>query len=215
MFRRARVGGDVLTDVVGTVSFFAGLFVVLAAVYLRGEAIRSGPSPRPVSEQRFKLAGADALLRRYRGFSPGATDRIVDICRPMVAVADLHYVAYFVDHSCRFYLDVLDDAAIQGYFDMATPEQRRDRYVAHGRYLDQLLTGLNRSFLDIDSGILIRVVLDVERGALYYYWVDDRRFLIGVTLNQAMVDKADRKMVHVVDGVREALGHRKIGDLER
>ena len=204
-----------LVEVSAAGLFACGSYVIFAGVYLRGDDNHPRSIPQPVSEQRLSIAGAEALLRRYRDFGAGATDRIVDICKPVIAPTDLHFVAYFVNHSCRFYLDVLDDPKLSRFFDNATPDGRRDQYVEHGYYLDRLLTGLNRSFLKIDSGILIRVVLDVERGALYYYWLDEHRYLIGVTLNQEMVDKADRKMVHLVDGIRESLGHKKIGDLDR
>lgn len=43
------------------------------------------------------------------------------------------------------------------------------------------MSRLNSHFEDIEGGILIRTVLDVEKGALYYYWVTPRDFLIGVS----------------------------------
>ncbi|MBT8226332.1 MAG: hypothetical protein HKP61_19355 [Dactylosporangium sp.] len=213
----ARVGTETTTDVVGALALLGGLFVFSAGIYLRTDVDRPSairPGPRHVAEERFRLNGADAVLRRFRDFGPG-TNRLVDVCRPQITAADLHFVAYSVDGECRFYLDVLEDSNVDRFFDQVTPETRREHYLQQARYLHRLMTGLNASFREIDAGILIRVVLDVERGALYYYWIDDRRFMTGVTLDQEMVDAADRKMVHVVDEVRVSLGHKRIGDLER
>jgi hypothetical protein len=214
---RATVGTPTTTDVVGALAMLGGLLTFSAGIYLRTDVDRPSsvhPGPGPVAEERFVLGGAQALLRRYPGFVT-ATNRIVDVCRPLVATVDLHFVAYHVDGDCRFSLDVLEDPGIEGFFDQTTPEDRRRQYQRQARYLSRLVGGLNDSFREIDAGVLIRVVLDVERGALYYYWIDDRRFVIGVTLDQEMVDRADRTMVHVVDGIRASLGHRRIGDLER
>ncbi|MBN1174919.1 MAG: hypothetical protein JXA67_22360 [Micromonosporaceae bacterium] len=213
----ASVGTPVMTEVVGALLLLGGIFVFSAGVYLdtdpgRPSAMRRGP--KLVAEERLRVNGADAVLRRFRGFGSG-TNRLVDVCRPQITATDLHYVAYHVDGECRFYLDVLEDSKLDRFFDQATPEERREHYLQQSRYLHHLMVGLNESFREIDAGILIRIVLDVERGALYYYWIDERRFVIGVTLDQEMVDKADRKMVHIVDGIRVSLGHKRIGDLER
>jgi hypothetical protein len=213
----ARVGTEATTEVAGALALVGGVFVFCTGLYLRPDvdrpsALRAGP--RHVAEERFRLGDADAVLRRFRGFGAG-TNRLVDVCRPCVTTEHLHFVAYHVDGECRFYLDVLEDPAVERFFDQVTPDGRREHYLQQARYLNRLMVGLNDSFREIDAGILIRVVLDVERGALYYYWIDERRFVIGVTLDQEMVDKADRTMVRVVDGIRVSLGHRRIGDLER
>jgi hypothetical protein len=76
---------------------------------------------------------------------------------------------------------------------------------------------LNSEFRALDSGTLIRLVLDVERGALYYYVVhsESERFLVGVTLDQDMVHVTDRKLQTLVDDIRHHLGHPRITELER
>ena len=214
---RATAGTATTTDVVGALAMLGGCATFAAGVYLRTGTDRPStvnPGPGPVAEERLALTDADGVLYRFPGFATG-TNRLVEVCRPLVTVPDLHYLAYHVDGECRFTLDVLDDPRLGGFFDQATPQLRRHSYRQHGRYLFRLMVGLNDSFQEIDSGTLIRVVLDVERGALYYYWIDARRYVIGVTLDQEMVDRADRSMVQVVDGIRAALGHKKIGDLER
>lgn len=214
---QSTIGTPATTAIVGVLAVLGGVFAFSAGVYL-SPAVDSpsalGAGPRPLAEERFTVNGAEAVLRRFAGFRSG-TNRLVDVCRPHLHPVDLHYIAYYVDGECRFSCDVLDDPVVDRFSDQVTPDGRRERYLQQARYLNRLMVGLNTSFRDIDSGILLRVVLDVERGALYYYWIDEQRFVIGVTLDQEMVDKADRKMVHVVDGMRFSLGHKRIEDLER
>jgi hypothetical protein len=47
-------------------------------------------------------------------------------------------------------------------------------------------------------------VLDVQEGAVYIHWLDSRRgdFLLGVTLDQPMVDRAERRLRALVERVR-------------
>ena len=212
----ARFGSTTATNVVGALTFVGGLFVFFASFYLNPSMVRTRHHAGHVDEQTVKLeAGTDATLRRFRGYGGRGTDRIVSICEGELSVNDLHYLAYYVDGGCRFYLDVLDDPTVEERFGEVPADRRRDQYLRHGVRLDVLLKALNRDFKEIDSGILLRVVLDVERGALYYFYVDEKRFLIGVTLDQEMVHKTDAKMVHVVDETRVLLGHKKILDLNR
>jgi hypothetical protein len=62
---------------------------------------------------------------------------------------------------------------------------------------------LNRTLRPLGNGPLIRLVWDVERGAVFLYWVPERRadapgyWLVGATLNQEAVEKSDFKMVDV------------------
>ena len=62
---------------------------------------------------------------------------------------------------------------------------------------------LNRTLRPLGNGPLIRLVWDVERGAVFLYWVPERRadapgyWLVGATLNQEAVEKSDFTMVEV------------------
>ncbi len=61
------------------------------------------------------------------------------------------------------------------------------------------------------QGQLIRVVLDVRRGAFYYIFIDELRFLFGVTMNQHAVTVADDKIRDVATSIEEFTG--SMGDL--
>jgi hypothetical protein len=119
---------------------------------------------------------------------------VVTLCKEYLSVADLHFVAFYShEGDCLFYLDCLDEDAMARYDVRETPERRR-QYERHGRHIRYLSTKLDRRFAGIDSGVLVRVVLDVKKGALYYYNLEREGFLLGVTLDQRRVDHADRKL---------------------
>ncbi|GAA1008298.1 hypothetical protein Aple_070430 [Acrocarpospora pleiomorpha] len=75
--------------------------------------------------------------------------------------------------------------------DSAEPRARYDRiteeFGAHCAVLSQLARPAVR-------GRLLRIVLDVERGAIYYYRLGARDYLVGVTVNQEQVAICDDKM---------------------
>lgn len=202
--------------IASVVVLVVGILVTIAAFYLHPGEELTADHPSHVEQREIQLAGRNctALLRTFRGYGGRGIDRILASVEGQVSTEDLHYVGYHVEGECWFSLDVLADADLPTD-DKVSPERRRAQYLRHGLKLNRLMVGLNQEFRSIDSGILLRVVLDVERGALYYYWIDDVRFLIGVTVDQSQVHKADQKMVQLVDAIRPLLGHKRIEDLNR
>lgn len=205
------------TGLIGTITLIAGVFTLAAGMFLRpASTALKRQINQDFATQKVVIADGDAIIRRSRGdFGAGRVERLVDACKAHTKSDDLHYVAYYVDGRCVFYLDVFDhDQVNERFFSEATPEQRRTEYLRMALHLDEWLPDVNHNFDAIDSGILIRVVLDVERGALYYYRVDARRFLIGVTLDQSTVQKADTVMTKLTREMQVLLGHRKNPDFD-
>jgi hypothetical protein len=198
------------TGMVGTMVLVGGVLTFAAGVFLRpARPALSRRVPQDFATQKLVLSDGDAIVRRSRGdFGAGRIERLVDLCTNHVKNDDLHYVAYYVDGRCAFYVDVFDHHAIESYFTEVTQDRRREEYLRLAIHLNEWLPGMNHSFDGIDSGVLIRVVLDVERGAFYYYKVDSRRFVIGVTLDQSVVHKADSVMTKLAREVQVLLGHR-------
>jgi hypothetical protein len=214
MIGRAPQASPSGSGVVGTLVLIGGVFTFAAGMFLR--PARTGLSrqvPHDFATQQIKIAESDGLVRRSRSdFGAGRIERLVELCKGHIKTDDLHYVAYYVDGKCAFYLDVFDSHQLEAYFTEVTPDRRREEYLRLSVHLDGWLRDLNRSFEDIDSGVLIRLVLDVERGALYYYKVDGRRFLVGVTLDQSVVHKADSAMTKLTREAQVLLGHRNNPD---
>ena len=149
------------------------------------------------------------VLWKYDGYRPPAHDPIVELCRQAVNAADLHFLAYYGRGSCVFHLDVLEDPALGRFVEVLTADDRRAQYTSHGNVVPELLAGLGPSLREMDSGGLIRVVLDVERGALYHFVVDQGtdRYLVAATLDQDMVYVTDAKLSALTDEIRHHLGH--------
>jgi hypothetical protein len=56
------------------------------------------------------------------------------------------------------------------------------------------MSRLNVYMRRLDGGVLVRTVLDIEQGALYYYWIDRNVYLTGLTMDQSKVLVADEKL---------------------
>jgi hypothetical protein len=210
---------DTAADVVGIVTLSVGLFILCAGVLLLYDQrsvttiAEDLDTPDPV-----EVAGSNhVVLRRFAPYRAEAYDGIVDLCRRRLSAKDLHYVAYYANKQPVFRVDVLNDPVLSRFYGLVGAEERREAYERHGRTVDKLMARLNTEFRTLDSGSLIRLVLDVERGALYYYVVhsESERFLVGVTLDQDMVHVADGKLQVLVDDIRHHMGHPRITELER
>jgi hypothetical protein len=210
---------DTAADVVGIVTLSVGLFILCAGVLLLYDQRSVGtitedldtPDPVEVAESNH------VVLRRFAQYRAEAYDGIVDLCRRRLSAKDLHYVAYYANKQQVFRVDVLNDPVLARFYGLVGAEERREAYERHGRTVDKMMGRLNAEFRSLDSGALIRLVLDVERGALYYFVVhsESERFLVGVTLDQDMVHVTDGKLQMLVDDIRHHMGHPRITELER
>ncbi|GIH79613.1 hypothetical protein [Planobispora longispora] len=191
-----------ITTGVSAFAFTTGVYLLIQ--YNRGlylPYLDAGVGPMPTATKRKVIGESEILIRTMPGIGP-SVEKSVGSCVAMLDQDDLHFVAYYADGRCCFYTDVLDDADLAHFFHETDQEQRRGIYLKAGHQLNWLTGRLNRQLRRIEGGILIRTVLDVERGALYFYWVDETRYLIGVTLDQRKVDVADDKMAKLVDTIR-------------
>jgi hypothetical protein len=120
------------------------------------------------------------------------------VLRAAVHPADLHFAAYISGGRWQCSADVLDHAALAAYYRRGiTAADRRDLYEEFGR---RLCLGpmalLGQLSLDLEDliGEVWRIVVDVEQGAFYGYrrGIDD--FVLGVTLAQNQVQRAEEKM---------------------
>lgn len=167
------------------------------------------PTDHPADPREVKI-------ERFPHFKSATHTPVIEKIIAMMSTDDLHYVAYYVDGNCVMTLDLLDHPDLARFHEVVEPYQRRDEYKRHGVTIEQVLRRLNEDLRPLNSGDLIRLVLDVERGAIYYHMVtaDSNRFLISVTLNQYKVHIADRKISHLVDEIRVHLGQPKLTELE-
>lgn len=116
--------------------------------------------------------------------------------------ADLQLVSYCPDGEVACMADVLDDPSLGPFFTQITTTARRKFYCDFSRELGPLAVSLGRSVRDVLGGSLLRMVLDVEQGAVYYYRVRAGTYLVGVTVDQSRVAVADDRMAALVESLR-------------
>lgn len=202
----AGAGSTALAKAWGIV--FLGVLVVTLAVYSHvasrnGSALllatRQSPDPKEV--EQFNV---DRVLTVHRFDEYQDADREVEEhCRQALDPQDLQFIGYYVDGRCRFHVDALDTPALNPYFRRSSRTDRRHAYERSGRQLDWLIENLDVYMQHLSGGILIRVVFDVEQGALYYCNIDEGTYIMGVTMIQDEVLVADEKIRHLAN----ELGH--------
>jgi hypothetical protein len=115
-------------------------------------------------------------------------------CVEAVRATDLHLVAHVVDAEVRAMVDCLGDPSLAPFFRQITVDARRRFYHGFVQELGALATKLNRAVSPVVGGLVERLVLDVEMGAIYYYRLRAGEYLVGVTIDQARVRAADDRM---------------------
>ncbi|HEX6873394.1 MAG TPA: hypothetical protein VF163_20035 [Micromonosporaceae bacterium] len=200
-----------------------GLLTVAAGVFLvrdrHKRAKEELDTPLPDRITLGKLTPVDkhtAVVWQADDTSTQAARRqLIDLCQLQLSIHDLHFIALF-DRAgeCLFYLDFFDDDALAN---KATGDsgERRAAYVRHSRYLRHLFGKLDKRFASLEAGALVRVVLDVEKGAILYYDLGVEGFLVGVTLDQRMVDPTDWKLCTLANEILRARGRQFDDDFTR
>ncbi|MYW05133.1 hypothetical protein [Streptomyces sp. SID3343] len=124
-----------------------------------------------------------------------------------LAIVGLHYVAlHRPDGRPGPSVDLLDHADLDPFFTITDRERRRARYRRIGELLPGVVEQMNRSLLALTDGELVRLVLDVEQGALYFHALPDGCYLVGVTLDQEQVAEADARMARLGDALSTETG---------
>ncbi|GAA1506977.1 hypothetical protein GCM10009677_44390 [Sphaerisporangium rubeum] len=119
-----------------------------------------------------------------------------------LSVDDLHYLALYKDWRPVYSCDVFDAPRLKSAFFTMTRHRRRELYddLVHKARRD--INHLGRSVRDVIGAGPIRIVLDVESGAVYTHVLDlDGDFLVGVTLRQSAVFRAEKRMQKVVQHI--------------
>ncbi|MEU4743088.1 hypothetical protein AB0G02_21850 [Actinosynnema sp. NPDC023658] len=115
-------------------------------------------------------------------------------CLAAVRSQDLHLVAHVVAGEVLAMVDCLGDPSLAPFFNQITVDARRRFYHGFVGELGTLTTKLNRAVSPVVGGLMERLVLDVEMGAIYYYRLRAGEYLVGVTIDQSRVRAADDRM---------------------
>jgi hypothetical protein len=153
----------------------------------------STEAPAVQVTEQFNDSSHRVLLTKFPSFEP-CDEELITLCRASVDTGDIHFIGYFANGKCRFHVDVLDDQLLNRFFRQLSRGERRFAYERAGRQLNWTMQRINTYLRRLGGGILIRTVLDVEQGALYYCWIDKNVYLVGVTMDQSKVLRADEKL---------------------
>lgn len=202
-----------LAPSVGILLLLSGIYLVRERGRLAKEALET-PLPADIGAVRVKDGPHTMATWQARTIDESAKE-LIPLCQDTLDTEDLHFVAYFDETGdCQFYVDYFDDKAL---VKRATGDKskRRTEYVRQGRHVRHMVGKLDKRFADLRTGPLVRVVLDVEQGALFYYRLKQVGFLIGVTLDQTKVDPTDWKLSDLANKLLLELGLREEDDFYR
>jgi len=153
----------------------------------RDQWVRSGDGGVPPAEHASRPVPASASLPIPE---PARTR-----CLQALDLADVHFVGVYRDEKLLWRADLFNNPGLEQLFTGVSPEIRRlgyDQVIRQAAMDDRRVSQL----LDaVHSDRLTRLVLDVARGAIYIMPFDDgEHVLLGVTLVQSQVQRADEKM---------------------
>ncbi|MDI1460605.1 hypothetical protein QEZ54_06480 [Catellatospora sp. KI3] len=221
---RAMTGWSGTVEIIVTaLSPSLGVLLVASGVYLvrerRRRAVAELDNPLPDRTSKTRIVAVNkrtsAVWTTDDTTHQRGRNTLVTISQGFLSVDDLHYIAWYTPQAdCEFYVDLFDDDALEL---LATGDsaERRTNYMRHGRHIRHLITKLSDRLDDLETGLLVRVVLDVEKGAIYHYNLPGLGFLIGVTLDQRKVDPTDWKLSDLANAILRAHGKNEDDDFYR
>jgi hypothetical protein len=146
------------------------------------------PDAPPASFRRARQTTDEEI--RSQVITPEGEYWLAD-CREAVRDGALHYVALFRGTEQLVEVDSFEGRDVRSFLTNIAPQVRRDLYRQFGREAEIHVAELARFCREAAGMPLLRVVFDVEQGAIMYYRVGDDRHLIAVTLHQRDVSQAD------------------------
>ncbi len=201
-----------LFPLLGTLLIFSGVFLVRDR-HKRAREELDTPLPRSINS--VKLIKGSWVWRSELTNSIRGIDALIAKCQDYLGTNDLHFVSLFrKEGDCLFYVDLFDNDALEPLV-RVEPGDVRGHYVRHARHIRYLVGKLDKRLSDLDTGSLVRVILDVERGAIFYYELGTEGFLIGVTLDQEQVDPTDWKMSKLANDLLRMRGRKEDDDFYR
>ncbi|MBL0885102.1 hypothetical protein [Myceligenerans indicum] len=190
-------------------ALFVGVLGALSALLFGVDQLSHLRARRAQARAARDIATRTAHVSHHvlRPYGP-ETDGVVALCTTRLAPDTLHYLQYHTRGKGIFRVDVLDDPALAPLLGLADSDQHRRVYERYGEGLRALVELLDDDFVQLDSGRVLRVVLDVEKGAVFVVEVHhgSGRYLLGVTLDQTAVDRADNDLRDLATTIRAHLG---------
>lgn len=164
-----------------------------------GGWLTSRPDDPDQERSREGRPGAPRVVR------DGSDPRAIDLLEGVLDLDGPHFLALFTDQRLRARVDLLDDERLQAFALYLSAQARRTVWTDLGTRFCDVRRDLTEILTGLEAGTLRRLVLDVERGAVYLYPLDDDTYLIGATLKQRRVSQTDDTLAGFVSRVTEQL----------
>ncbi len=155
---------------------------------------RPGPAPGPST-------GATVPPYVFSG-EPSVPDAVARLCTAALDLSHLHYLGIYRGGRVAWYADIFDDPKLAPLFQRVTPEFRRRAYTRLIRQVQLQSRRFGQLLNVVHSDRLTRLVLDVARGATYVLPLTEDDLLVGVTLDHARVERADRQIQALHEKIR-------------
>lgn len=175
-----------------------------ASMLWGGVATRSDASRLRLAQDSGSQARPSGPPYAIASSGSGVPDHVAKACREVLHHDDLHYVGIFRRGLPVWCVDMFEDPALAPLFQRVSVWSRREGYDYLVRQVTLQIRRLKQMLGLVNSNNLIRLVLDVARGAIYVLPLSDDETLVGVTLLQPQVERADKKMTALRDSVRPA-----------
>jgi hypothetical protein len=159
-----------------------------------------GPTTGSVTDEQGLSGDSEHIAHLTEG---SMLQRAAAIAHDALDVRGLHYIAMHRDGRPLFERDILDDEELADFFQRVSPLSRRLGYTDAVRTVGLNAQVLNTLLARAGAGGLIRLVLDVARGAVYVIPVGPRTYVTGVTLLQNRVDQAEARFREAAGDIRK------------
>ncbi|KAB1979307.1 hypothetical protein [Streptomyces triticiradicis] len=168
--------------------------------YARREPPSADPTPSPphgaTDTDRPETSGKAAEGTAYTVDQATGADDVptatTDLMCEALGVHGLHYLAYYTGGAPTCTVDIFADPAVRSFLGSSTAQQRRDRYSLLGQLLPGVTGRMNTSLNALLEGEMRQIVLNIERGAVYFQQLREHCYLLGVSLDQSHLAEADR-----------------------
>jgi hypothetical protein len=198
--RQARHADEQMAAMAGTIAARMGVQTLDWGGFLRRRRSREGNAAREPDPVPGTAEVAPNLWPSGTGV---VRDRRSALCRNALSPRDLHYAGIFRNGAPLFFADILHDRALAHFFQRVTHEGRRRGYLEVARQVELNLDRLSRMLHIVDSKSLVRLVIDVAQGAIYFLPLGDGEWVVGVTLNQSRVDDADQAVSQLAAEIKQ------------
>jgi hypothetical protein len=156
----------------------------------------------PASELTRRNA-ADDLSFTYLRPLGGPAVRWRGLWHENLNTVDLQYAAYYQGWKPVCHGDVFNAVPLGERFLNIASAARRSKYQDLAQRLRTDLARLRSAIRPPLAAEITKLTLDVQEGAVYIHWLDSEGdFVLGVTLNQHMVDYAEQRLGRLVAQIR-------------